>query len=106
MITFFNAVANNKWATLGPRRLEYGTNQQGTLVSTGGRLFISPAPLDKNSVTIRIKKLDGKAEASVVICKIDYSGNVTKLEEFTFADGDDNVGQVITKTVTGVENTL
>ncbi|HWP42960.1 MAG TPA: hypothetical protein VNO14_06985 [Blastocatellia bacterium] len=106
MIAFFNSAAANRWATIGPRRLEYGNTHQGTLVSTGGRVFITPAPLDKNSLTIKIKKLDGRARASVVICKINESGSQTKLEEFEFADGDANIGQEITKTVSGVQNHL
>lgn len=106
MIKFFNSAANNGRWTIGPRRIEYGNTQTGTLISTGSRVFIAPAPLDKDSVTFKVKKVDGKAKMDVVICKIDEKGNFTKLAEFVFDKGEDNNGQEITKTVTGVKGHL
>ena len=103
MIKFFNAAAGNSWARIGPRRIEYGNTQTGTLISTGSRVFIAPAPLDKDSVTFKVKKVDGKAKTDVVICKVDEKGNFTKLVEFEFDKGEDNNGQEITRTVTGVK---
>lgn len=103
MVKFFNVMANNSWATIGPRRIEYGNTQTGTLVSTISRVFISPAPVDKDSLTFKVKKLEGKAKVTVVICKVDHKGDMTKLTEFEFDKGDDNTGQEISRTVSGVQ---
>jgi hypothetical protein len=103
MVKFFNVMANNSWATIGPRRIEFGNNQTGTLVSTLSRVFISPAPVDTDSVTFKVKKLDGKAKVTVVICKVDHKGNATKLTEFEFDKGEDNTGQEVSRRVSGVQ---
>jgi hypothetical protein len=103
MVKFFNVMANNSWATIGPRRIEYGNTQTGTLVSTISRVFISPAPVDKDSLTFKVKKLEGKAKVTVVICKVDHKGDMTKLSEFEFDKGEDNAGQEISRTVSGVQ---
>jgi len=106
MISFFNSAANNGWATLGPRRIEFGTAQKGTVVSAASRVFVSPLPVDKDSVTVQVKKIDGEAQADIIICKVDGKGNYIKLAQVEFAKGDNNVGQVITKTVSGVKGYL
>ena len=105
MVILFNALADNGQATLGPRRIEFGNNQQGTLVGPSNRTFVSVYPMDKNSVTFKVKKIefDGKVEA--VICKIDGEGKMTNLAVFNFT-GDEKDGTEIVKTVTGVENHL
>jgi len=106
MVKFFNANADNGRWTIGPRRIEWGKPQTGAVVSTFSRVFISAAPIDKDSVTIKIKKIDGKAQADVIICKVDEKGKTTKLAQVEFDKGDDNEGQEITKTVTGVKGHL
>src|SRR6185369_4713088 len=65
MVKFFNVAANNGRWTIGPRRIEWGTPQTGTVVSTFSRVFISAAPVDKDSITVKVKKLDGKAETDI-----------------------------------------
>ncbi|MDQ3821524.1 MAG: hypothetical protein M3362_28120, partial [Acidobacteriota bacterium] len=106
MVTYFNEKVNNSWATLGPRQMEFGSTQEGNLIGPGDRVFLSPAPLDKDSLTVRIKKLGGRARTVVVICKINDNNTQTKLDEFEFAEGDGNTGQEVTKTVYGVQNHL
>jgi hypothetical protein len=106
MVKFFNAAANNGRWTIGPRRIEWGNAQTGALVSTASRVFISAAPVDKDSITVKVKKVDGKAQADIIICKVDEKGNFVKLAQVEFDKGDDNVGQVITKTVSGVKGHL
>lgn len=105
MVKFFNAAANNGRWTIGPRRIEWGTPQTGTVVSTFSRVFISAAPVDKDSITVKVKKLDGKAETDIIICKVDEKGNFVNLAQFQF-DKDDGPGQEITKTVSGVKGHL
>ena len=105
MVKFFNAAADNGRWTIGPRRIEWGKAQNGAVVSTFSRVFISAAPVDKDSITVKVKKVDGKAKADVIICKVDDKGNFIKLAEFEFSKGDDE-GQEITKTVSGVKGHL
>lgn len=105
MVKFFNAAADNGRWTIGPRRIDWGKAQTGSVVSTFSRVFISAAPVDKDSITVKVKKLDGKAEADVIICKVDEKGNFVKLAQFQF-DKDDGAGEEITKTVSGVKGHL
>lgn len=106
MVSWFNTMANNGRWTIGPRRIEFGNTQTGSLVSTASRVFISAAPLDKDSVTFKVKKLDGKAKAQIIICKVTEKGDFINLYEGEFDKGDDNVGQEITKTVMGIKGHL
>ena len=106
MVKFFNENANNSRWTIGPRRIEWGKVQTGSVVSTFSRVFVSPAPVDKDSITVKVKKVDGKAQADVIICKVDEKGNFINLAQVEFAKGNDNDGQEITKTVSGVKGYL
>jgi len=105
MVLAFNALADNGQATLGPRRIEFGQNQLGTLVGPSNRTFVSVYPMDKNSVTFKVKKLEFDGKVEVVICKIDADSKMTNLAVFNFT-GDEKDGTEIVKTVTGVENQL
>ena len=106
MERFFDQKANSSWSAIGPRKLLFGTQLEGDLVGPGDRVFLTPAPLDKDSITIRVKKLDGRSKTHVVICKINNQLAATKLTEFEFDNGDGNIGQEFTRTVTGVRNQL
>lgn len=101
MIKFWNSAAKNSWARIGPRRLSLGETLKGKLVSTGGRLFIGEKPISEDQVDLRIEKLDGKAKTEVTVCK-DYRGKQTKLWSFTIENGNDNVGKVWKKTLSGM----
>ncbi len=79
MVKFWNG-KRTSWATIGPRRLNFGNYENGRLVSTGGRMYISCVPSDKSSMVVDIKELDGKGKTSYVICKVDKNGNYTKLK--------------------------
>ncbi len=106
MVKFFNQNAGNSRWKIGPRQIEWGKVQTGTVVSTASRVFVSAAPVDKDSVTIKVKKIEGEAQTDIIICKVDEKGNFIKLAQVEFAKGDNNEGQVITKTVTGVKGFL
>lgn len=106
MVKFFNKNANNSRWTIGPRRIEWGKTQTGSVISTFSRVFVSAAPVDKDSVTVKVKKIDGKAKAEVFICKVDEKGKFTQLAKVEFSKGDDNEGQEITRTVSGVKGHL
>lgn len=106
MVKFFNENAGSSRWKIGPRQMEWGKVQTGAVVSTLSRVFISAAPVDKDSITVKVKKTDGRAQADIIICKVDEKGNFIKLAQVEFAEGNDNVGQVITKTVSGVKGHL
>ena len=105
MVSLFNDLADNGPATLGPRRIEFGDLQTGVLVGPMDRTFVSVYPMDKDSVTFRVKKVEGESKVEVVICKIDTQGTVTNLSVFETGENDPD-GKEYTKTVTGVSNHL
>ena len=105
MVGVFNALADNGPATIGPRRIEFGSRQNGTLIGRVDRTFISVYPMDKPSVTFKIKKLDGEGSIDAVICKVDADGRLTNLATVSFSENDPN-GKEVSKSVSGVENQL
>lgn len=104
MVSWWNDMANNSWATIGPRQLQWSGIMNGTLQLGGGRVFCSAAPSNKDTVEISIEKLDGRAETEVEICKMRKDGSSLTTHTFTFANGLDNVGTVKTRTVTGAKD--
>ena len=106
MVKFWNKNAKKTWARIGPRRLEINKELKGTIVGAFGRVFITPAPLDKEKITVRIKKLDGKAKTSVTVCRIGPGKKCKKIWDFTYASGKDNIGKKFEKTFTGVQDRI
>ena len=97
-------LANNGPFTLGPRDLAIGTSQNGTIVNPAFRTFLTPALLDKDSLTVKIEKKGGKGGANIRICKIDEKKKYTSLKTIIFEDGDGAVTK--SETVTGVKGHL
>lgn len=79
MVKYWNSRSSN-WATIGPRRLNFGNYENGRVVSTGGRMYISSVPSNQSTMVVDIKELDGKGKTSYVICKVDKNGRYTKLK--------------------------
>lgn len=94
-IAKWNSLVGNTWASLGPRPLTFGTKLKGTVVSTGGRVFITPAPLPAHTdeVEIKLEKTGGKGKTSVTVCKISANGKAEQLWSFTIDSGDENEGK-------------
>ncbi|PHN03723.1 hypothetical protein [Flavilitoribacter nigricans] len=87
MVAYWNKRSKTtSWATIGPRRLDFNQDHIGKIVSTGGRMFISPIPSNKNELTVSIDELDGKGKTSVVICKVDKNNNYFPLATKWFND--------------------
>ncbi len=97
-------LANNGPFTLGPRDLAIGTGQNGTIVNPAFRTFLTPALLDRDSLTVKVEKKGGKGGANIRICKIDENKKYKHLKTITFEDG----GSAATKseTVSGVKGHL
>ncbi|MFQ5736500.1 MAG: PASTA domain-containing protein [Thermodesulfobacteriota bacterium] len=99
-------VKKTSWATIGPRQLTFGKTHKGRLISTGGRVFITPLPVDKGSVTLTLTKKAGKARTSVTACTFTDGGDRVKVWDFVIPKGKKNRGQTWTKTLNGVEDRL
>ena len=66
----WNKMANGDWATIGPRALLFGANNDGKVVVGLQRIFITKLPLDTDEVEIRFKK-EGGGAAVVSIARND-----------------------------------
>lgn len=86
LIQFWNANANNSWATIGPRQLKLNKNLTGNLVGTGGRLFVSFPVFNKNSIKVTIDETGGRGKTSVVVCKVNQNKQHTKVATKWFND--------------------
>lgn len=84
MVKFWNWAAKNSWAKIGPRQLFFTKAFEGRIVSTGGRLWISPVPSRKDKVKVNIQELDGKGKTGVAICKTGPNGKVIKVANVMF----------------------
>jgi|GEM_PF-4352531 len=95
---------SNGSGTIGPRRLV--TNQTTNIIAFSDKRFISPTPLDVDSMTVNFKKEKGSSWGGgvvSVVCSTDANGNVTKLEEVKYSGGKKNVGDSKTRTYTGLK---
>ncbi len=72
---WWNTVAGNRWATIGPRTL--GTETElGTVINTTRRTFVSLVPQFSNG-SIRVDRRSGSGK--VTICATDQNGRTTRL---------------------------
>ena len=94
VIKFWNNMAKNSWAKIGPRQLTWKKSLTGNVIGTTGRLFVglTPSPAD-GKVTIKITKTGGKGKAGIALCKSVNGGKPIKVEEWEFPNGDDNIGK-------------
>jgi hypothetical protein len=86
--TGWNEIAKNGRLTLGPREIEFGTDQRGALYGRSGRRFVSVEPLWKATVTVTIAKRGGRSGGSVEACLTPEAGEAT-CKSVTFEDGRD-----------------
>lgn len=82
-IKVWNKLAGDKsWAKIGPRRMDYGEWNTGTLIGPTERMFISGIPA-VNPVKLEFHKLDFDGEVRVVVCKVPEKGKAQELRTFT-----------------------
>jgi hypothetical protein len=73
-VKIWNKLAGDKsWAKIGPRRMDFGEWNTGTLLGPTERMFVSGIPA-VNPVEIDFHKLDHDGKVKVVICKIPDKG--------------------------------
>lgn len=104
MIKFWNANVGETWARFGPRKLSEDTELKGSVVGKGERVFIAPAPTNRDSITVDLEKIAGKAKTNITVCSVSESGRAVKIWEFTAAKGD--YTKTWTKTINGVKDTI
>jgi len=91
MIGWWNRMAANSWATIGPRVLGPEV-ETGTLVFGTARLFITTAPLHTRTFDVELHKLGGRARTEVTICAWKDDGSSSIVHDVTIPEGADNVG--------------
>ncbi len=101
-ISRWNDIAGNSWAKLGPRKLQLGDAEEGTVVHPGERTFLTPGPLATDCVELAIKSRDGKAECEVMVCAHGKSGRPRKLWTAKFASGSGNDGDTKKQRLQGI----
>lgn len=84
LMTFWNKMAGNSWAKIGPRSLAIGTSETGNIFGMGDRTFISPTPLNYDTVQLTLDETDGKGETAVEVCLMSTSGKCTKVASYLF----------------------
>lgn len=101
-IKLWNEIAgDDTWAKIGPRRLDFDKWEEGTIIGSTERLFVSSFPAT-NPVTIDFHKLDNDGEVKVVMCKVPEQGKAVEIKTFT-VDKDTKVGLVKSIDVTGAK---
>ncbi len=89
-IKLWNKIAGDQtWAKIGPRRMDFGKWNDGTLIGKTERLFLSAIPA-VNPVVVDFERLDMKGEAKVVICKVPEKGKAMVVKSFTTTEKSKN----------------
>jgi hypothetical protein len=92
-IKIWNDIAGDQsWAKIGPRRMDFGSWNTGTLIGPTERMFVSAIPA-VNPVTVDFHKLDHDGKVKVVVCKIPEKGGPKVVKSFT-VDNKTKVGKV------------
>jgi len=99
-------VKKTSWAAIGPRDLTFGKTHKGRLLGTTGRMFITPVPINKENVKIKMKKKAGKSRTSITVCSYMPEGDRIKEWQFESPAGNQNNGQSWEKTLTDMDGKL
>jgi hypothetical protein len=82
-IRIWNKLASDKsWAKIGPRRMDFGEWNKGTLIGPTERVFISGIPA-VNPVEVAFHKTGSKGKVKVVVCKVPEKGKAKVVKSFT-----------------------
>ncbi|MDH3280880.1 MAG: hypothetical protein OEQ18_07100 [Gammaproteobacteria bacterium] len=83
----WNEFADDNWATIGPRKLEFDTLQSGTVVNPTRRTFVSAIPLESDYAKITLTKRGGRSTTQIAVCSHGPDGD-TRVEHSTIITGD------------------
>lgn len=95
--------ADNRFGP-GDRILLVGTSQNGNLLAGANRGFQTVAPLDSDTLTVKVNKTDGGNGALIKICSVDENGAMTRVGTINFADNNETGEK--TATVSGVKGKI
>lgn len=104
VLPFIKALAKDNRFGQGNRVLFIGETQRGSLLAGTNHGFQSDAPLDKDSLTVEVNKIDGGNGALVKICTVDENGSMKRVGTIRF-EADNSTG-VKKATVTGVQGKI
>ena len=99
-------VKKTSWAAIGPRELTFGKTHNGRIIGTTGRMFITPVPINKGHVNIKINKEAGKSRTGVTVCSYMPGGDRIKEWQFESPKGNKNKGQVWIKDLSNMDGKL
>jgi len=105
MLGYWNSMAKGGWATIGPRMLG-PTWEEGTLVGTSGRTFVTTAPANTGKATVVIRKTDGRVGTEVTVCATRKGEQPRVIWNFRIDNGKDNVGKEFKKDFTDVSDSF
>lgn len=86
IVNKWNQKVGNSWATIGPRSLKFNDSETGNIVGQTNRTFITIPSFD-STVSIRIRKTDGRAKCGVTICVSGENGSRQIIHSYTFESG-------------------
>lgn len=99
-------LVKNSGLTIGPRKLMFGTNHNGTIVGSTGRMFITPVPINGENINIRLTKKAGKSRTYVTVCSYLPDGIQNSEWQFESPGGNKNKGQVWTKSLANMQGKI
>lgn len=88
----------------GDRILLIGETQNGSLLAGANRGFQTAAPVDKDSITVKVNKLDGGNGALVKICAVGADGTLQRVGTINFAENNETGEK--TATINGVKGKI
>jgi hypothetical protein len=97
MVQAWNRLARNSWARLGPRRLVLNQSHEGTIRSSGTRVFVTESPITASTLELSIEKLRFRGRTDVTVCTHLPDGSEQEVWSFQMAPGIDNKGNTWTR---------
>lgn len=88
----------------GDRILLVGETQRGNLLAGANRGFQSVAPLDKDSLNIKLNKVEGGNGALVKICTVDENGVMNRVGTLNFEEKNETTEKTVN--VSGVKGKI
>lgn len=88
----------------GDRILLVGETQNGNLIAGANRGFQTVAPVDKDTMTVKLNKIDGGNGALVKICTVDENGNMKRVGTINFAENNETGEK--TATLSGIQGKI
>jgi len=102
MVQAWNRLARNSWATFGPRRLALNQDHEGTIRSSGTRMFVTESPITAATLNLSVEKLRFRGKTDVTVCTFLPDGTEDRVWNFQMAPGLGNKGNTWTRELNDV----